>query len=542
MNLIPRSDTPVDRRRIKLMMRSIARQMRQGADPTLDRQDDAWMENRPALLMPLLEATVTASTAKKRDDYVIVAGRFLLANLLELIRYQFERGHDWARVILDGYQDQLIELAQNRTISEGDLFELANLLSIAKVPMRSELTTALTDASMSTTGTLAFSEQDLRHQLRGNIDQIAGAVETPFEVVEGLAETGALMPGEVRAFITHELGLSAHPIIREAVPLLLLDPTPEVRQAAVSVLNQIARPETFSSVMLRRTLLLRNWAPEPERPAIDGLIRKTRLNGVECAQWPPKPELTINCSVLDGSGSQSLILTTPQGRTGLFAGILLKQGFGVRDAWCSASLPRNKINSALRETMGSAGWVTVNHDFLDRMVQHHIARGLAMGNLPLPAAVEIAESIGASNWKGLRIEVADEIDELFLDLGYAAAGQDALAQSLRRSGRWLEQDPWMRSWFEDDATISDLAKQSKTPVVAVQLMLDDVLPGRREIWAERLFQMALWLRASDHSTPPEVWQDAVVLAHELRAGRKLSELPAMIVVAKRSISAAMDSF
>ena len=76
-------------------------------------------------------------------------------------------------------------------------------------------------------------------------------------------------------------------MLREAVPLLLLDPEPMVRQAAAAVLEQVASPETFSPVMLRRTLLIRNWVPEAEREAIDRLARKMRVKGVTCAQWMP---------------------------------------------------------------------------------------------------------------------------------------------------------------------------------------------------------------------------------------------------------------
>ena len=141
------------------------------------------------------------------------------------------------------------------------------------------------------------------------------SAENPFMVVEGLAETGALMPTDLRAFMTHELGMSPHAVMREAVPLLLLDPELAVRQAAAAVLDQIAGPETFSSVMLRRTLLIRNWVPEAEREAIDRLARKARVKGVACAQWAPTPALAIHGSLVDGSGAQSLLLTTPAGRT-----------------------------------------------------------------------------------------------------------------------------------------------------------------------------------------------------------------------------------
>ena len=58
--------------------------------------------------------------------------------------------------------------------------------------------------------------------------------------LRGWRTLGTLMPSELRAYLTHELGLSSHAVLREAVPLLLLDPEPVVRQSAAAVLEQIA--------------------------------------------------------------------------------------------------------------------------------------------------------------------------------------------------------------------------------------------------------------------------------------------------------------
>jgi hypothetical protein len=70
-------------------------------------------------------------------------------------------------------------------------------------------------------------------------------------------------------------------------------------------------------------------------------------------------------------------------------------------------------------------------------------------------------------------------------------------------------------------------------------MLEEVLPARREAWAERLLLLALWLRAAAGNTlPAERYQDSVVLARELIIGRPLAELPAMVAIAERSLTAA----
>ncbi len=536
----PRHPTAADTRQVKALIRAVATELRRHGTPSFNAVSNAWLESQPQSLWPLLNAAVAASTAHRRDEAVITATRWLLANQLELIRYRLERGHEWARSMLDAYQEKVIALVQADTLPEADWFELVNLLKVAKVAIRPEMAEALALAAAHTTPDDASgaTPQDLLHQLRGLLDELGTSAENPFMVVEGLAETGALMPTDLRAFMTHELGLSPHPVLREAVPLLLLDPEPAVRRAAAAVLEQIAVPETISPVMLRRTLLIRNWVPEGEREAIDRLIRKARVKGVTFAQWTVAPALAINCSMVDGSGAQSLLLTTPAGRTSLFVGLLLKQDFGIRDSWCDGSLPRHKINRTLKEAQRTMTWHATGREHLDVVVQHHIARGLAMEHLPQASTVEIAEMIGAADWKDRGLDVAAETERLFDGLGASLQSHGAIAASLQRSGEWIADDGAMQSWFEDDAVIRELVERRPRlkPDVAVRQAIEEVLPTRREVWAERLLLQALWLQAGSGNAGR--WQDCVVLAHELVAGHPLTGLPAMVAIAERSIFAA----
>ncbi len=74
------------------------------------------------------------------------------------------------------------------------------------------------------------------------------------------------------------------------------------------------------------------------------------------------------------------------------------------------------------------------------------------------------------------------------------------------------------------------------PDVALRRVLEEVLPARRDAWAERLVLLALWLRDStEGALPAELSQDCLVLARELRAGRPPAELPAMVAIAERSV-------
>ena len=98
----------------KLWCVPYATELRQRGAPSLETANHAWLESQPQSLWPLLDATVAASAARKRDEALLTAGRWLLANQLELIRYKLERGHDWAREMLDAYQEKLIALIRPR--------------------------------------------------------------------------------------------------------------------------------------------------------------------------------------------------------------------------------------------------------------------------------------------------------------------------------------------------------------------------------------------------------------------------------------------
>ena len=275
----PPPPTAADTRDVKALVHTVAAEIRRNGAPCLEAASQGWLETRPQSLWPLFDTAVAAGAARRRDEAVMTACRWLLANQLELIRYRLERGHDWAREMLDAYQEKLVELAQAKTMPEADWFELVNLLKVAKVPIRPEMAEALTAAAADATPETGFetTPQELSQQFRGLLDDLAGSAESPFMVVEGLAETGMLIPAEMRVYMVHELGLSPHAVLREAVPLLLLDPEAALREAAIAVLKQVAGPETISPVMLRRALLLRNWVPEVEREAIDRFVRKARL-------------------------------------------------------------------------------------------------------------------------------------------------------------------------------------------------------------------------------------------------------------------------
>jgi hypothetical protein len=198
-----------------------------------------------------------------------------------------------------------------------------------------------------------------------------------------------------------------------------------------------------------------------------------------------------------------------------------RQGFGVRDAWCDLSVPQREITRSLKDARLEMPWRATGRDHMDTVVQHHIAPGLALGHLPQLPMVEIAEAFGAADWKDRSIDEAAEIEQLLAGLATAVTDPAQITSSLRRSGEWIDGNPMMQSWFEDDAVVRELvdSRPRLKPDMARRRVMEEVLSARREAWAERLVLLALWLHDSMEGTSrAELWQNCAVLAHELRGG------------------------
>ena len=520
---------------VQQVARTLAMRIGSNDAPDIGIVDHQWLERHPRTLWPILDGYVAAAKAEPRNAKLLQAYNFLLLNQLELIRYRQERGWDWAVALLAEFQQRIIAIGNAQEIAPSDWFELAAALSRAKVPVTPEVKLALAEAGASAEAT---DEPDFA-QLRAVIDQFASAAQRPFDVIEAFGELGAVLPAEVRSFMVLELALSPHVVLRDSVPLMLLDADAEFRRLVAAALEQTAARDTMSPDALRRLIAVRNWLPETDRPAVDRIIRKARASGVECAQWPQTGELTLQASAIDGSGAQSIIGAIRSGRKGVVAGLLLKQGFGIRDTWTDQDTTWREITANLHSISQSAGAVEVDRSYLDIVVQHMIAVALAAGNVPAPTLLDVAETLRGADWQDRRLDIPAEAEALFLALDPAKRTERAIAGSLAR-GPTLTRDAIAKSWFEDGpelrAVIASAPKGDKAE--AIRRVLAEVLPAQRGAWAERFLLMALWARAAKAPAARGRFTDFAILAHALSSEAPLADIPIMKAIADRSVFAA----
>jgi len=494
-------------------------------------------EARPQSLWPILDGLIEACLAPTRDVNTMEAWRFLFVSQLTNIRYRIDAGWGWARVMADECLARLTEIGQEGQVAPEDFTAIIGAFGEARIEMTDEAKAALAAAGMEMPDDM--STDSMRSAMGVLLDQMAEAVTDPFDVREGLGDSMRAMPSEVRSFMAHEFAHSAHLVLRDTVPLLLLAEDQEVRRSAVAALEQTAAPETMSPETLRRMIAIRNWLPQADRPALDQAIRKARLKGVACAQWPAPASLDVLASMTDGSGTTSIVVATKgtKGRgRGVIGGVLLKQATGVTDSWCHTDMSRGEINRMLTKVRESIDAHTVDPAFMDRTIQHAIAIGSAIGEPPSVALLRIAEIAGGSDWQDRRLDIPAEAAALFETLPPARRTPEAIAESLDRSRRWMGKMRFTESWFVDDektrAILRDARKRKSGD--GGHRLLAEVLPAHRESWAERFLILALRGQASRDPADRETTEDFIVLAHILSGDTPLIEIGLMCEIAAHS--------
>ena len=72
-SVAPRHPTAADTRQVKALIRAVATELRRHGTPSFNAVSNAWLENQPQSLWPLLNAAVAASTTHRRDERMITA-------------------------------------------------------------------------------------------------------------------------------------------------------------------------------------------------------------------------------------------------------------------------------------------------------------------------------------------------------------------------------------------------------------------------------------------------------------------------------------
>src|SRR5215831_114906 len=231
---------------------------------------------------------------------------------------------------------------------------------------------------------------------------------------------------------------------RGAAVLLLLDPDRVVRRAVAEALATVA--SSLSPTEVRRLVAMRNWRPENERAEVDGIVRKARAAGVDCAQWEAGRTEPILATAIDGAATKGFLLVSPPGRKKRISSILTKGG--VADAWSGEPESPRRIEAALTDSGMDAPMLAVSRSYLDRVLSHQLALSVERGVAAPLGLLQVAETLGGVDWQPARMDFDETLARLITEIPEAMRGGTAVETVLRKSGELADLKVVAQSWFE----------------------------------------------------------------------------------------------
>lgn len=495
-----------------------------------------FMEEVPGAILGVIDLVQREDSRKKPNDAMVQAYVYMFANGLETLRYQIERGQDWAEELVGAVREQLVLLVKDGVLSPHLLLFLLNGFLEAKLEPGDELTELLGDIAMERIeDTPELSPAELEQWLQTLVEEADG---NEFDVYLSLAEASQALPPEFRMASANQIATSENPVLRDAAVLFLLDRTPEVRRTVCRMIAENASPSMVSPVALRRMITLRNWLPETERHHLDAAIKKARQKQVECASWRERQVERILASNLDGAGAQSVFCVTKDGRKHVIASLLVKQDVGIADAWCIRNQSKADVKNFLDHILSETESHNIGSEFLQLLLPHCLAVAQKSENVPSPSLLDFVEALGIDELQPSELTTDDLLSRLEGEVGPAQLSDVSVAEAIEGSDIWFYESEFVESWFEDDAEVMSVLsrKMRSKPQTQVNAVIKSILEPRRAKWAERFLWTALWLKEKPDLLSP--WREFFIVGRELYKGRPIKDIPAMRSVAELTVVAA----
>ncbi len=323
-----------------------------------------------------------------------------------------------------------------------------------------------------------------------------------FALFSVLAESSEGVPDEHRAVMAAALLFSGEAAAIEASIGWLLDPAKSVRQSIANALEDAARKGKVTPTMLRRMITIRNWLPEDSRAALDAAIASARRKGVSPAQWDDVEIRHLVTTAVDGAGAIGLLAHCRHKHKNILGSLVLKHGFGVRDAWAREGLTQKEIDQTFVEA-GLMDQFIIPPDFIRGAVGHFLALGHQTGLMPPFGLVQFLEALGVTSVQPELISVSSLLDKI--QDGGRIRGDEF--EDLLADGFDLIDDYFFleivgsKSGDVVDAVLTgNQAARKKREV----LIMEKVLEPRREWWTQAVAWVAYILYEAGDD---ERWQD-----------------------------------
>ena len=489
----------------------------------------------------LLELALEEAAKEQSDKPLVDSLVFLFSHVLETLRFDIELGYKTASDLAENVRKRLVTASKTGASDPSTLLFLVKCFGSAKLDLGEELRgvvehlleevgeTHAGDFNAADTADLFGFVADFVKQL---VKQADG---DPFALHAVLAESSEGVPDEHRAVMAAALLFSGEAAAVEVSIGWLLDPATSVRLSTANALGDAARKGKVTPIMLRRMITMRNWLPEDSRAALDAAIATARRKGVSPAQWDDIEVRELVTTGVDGSGAIGVLAHCRNKRKNILGSLVLKLGFGVRDAWAQDGVKQKEIDSAFAE-VSLLDQFTISADFIRRGVGHFLALGHQTGLIPPFGLVRFLEAVGVPSVQPELLSASLLLDTIQDGRAIGAnAFEGLLAEGSDLANDYSFLDSWFEARDEVDALLTDHRSVSKKREALTVLVMEKVFEPRREWWAEVAAWAAYILYQAGND---ERWEEFYAAALAMVQKRPLNEISLMKMVAEQTVEAA----
>jgi hypothetical protein len=488
------------------------------------------LAEQPEALLLIVDLAGAEGRKKRPDAMMHHAYSFMLGNTLEQLRQRSEAGNGHATMAIENVRIAIAQEMRTGKLVPTAAMALVSAFSRAGVEVGEDIRSAMDHAMIQTgAGQLNLPPPDVDEMLK---DLVKACEGDPFLIHSQFAELTAAMPAGLQLTLLEGLVLADDSSLREAaIGWVLAEPA--IATPLASMIEETATRGRVSETSVTNLMLIRNWVPEDRRRAIDAIIKAARAFGSVPEKRPAIQVRELLISERDGAGAQSLFASIKQGRKNALVSILVKQGYGVRDAWVAASLPRSEIEDMLEHI---ASEMTVNETTAEDaalLLSSALADGSASSPPPF-GLVQAITLIGLSDVAPRAVSVNDLVALMLEDVDDAATNSKAVEKAVRGSGRWLAINPQLDSWFEngDDVTLAIKGKRKIDDRIAA--IIETVLEPKRAFWAS-VVAWSAFAQRGDGDDPQ--WIEMALVAREMDTQRPLTEIPLARFIAFQTVEA-----
>jgi hypothetical protein len=519
----------VDRTVLAKLSKAVAAEMASGARGAMTDATLRLLEAEPGGVLDLIDMLVAEAKNKRVNDALIAAYLHLIERTLDELRMDSEKGRASAGAAIESVRAYILDLGEASDLDPAVLLLMLRTLAEARLDPGEGLRQLMLQRMERQAEDAAAGPRTADPE-RAMIELAKDMEGDPFAFHAHMMEFANALPELNRAEFAAMMIRSVEPTAREAAIGFVLDASQAVRNAVAAAIEEAVPRGLVSGSAMRRLSVLRGWIPESSRVSVDRAIEACRSGAFLSASLSPSDIRELLVTGIDGGGAQNLFLVLREGRRDGFGAVLVKHGFGLRDAWVRHGLTLKERAEFLGEIKGELDTYPVSPDFAGIVAAHHLATNLARAEPPPFAAIEAVEMMGLA---ALRPEpwTFDRImTRLQRERGAAA---DAMGPQEKPRCKTPRRYAFLESWFEDDDEVEALLTRGR-PSRSKQMarVLDELLPSRRERWATLLAWTAFTLQ---QTAQHQIWQEFFTTAASVADGAKLGDLPLMVLVADQTV-------